>query len=180
MTPNKGNNPPLSPLKLRGDGGVTDYKLINPDFRSELAKIAAQYERKQAALLPTLHYLQEKLGWISLELEAEIARLLETPEIKVREVVSFYHMFHTKAVGKHQIKLCQTLSCHLNGCDSVLSHLEKKLGIKPGETTKDGKFTLETAECLGACEIAPMMQVNAKPYGPLTSKKIDEILDNLK
>ncbi len=155
-------------------------ELITAEMRSELAKISAQYERKQAALLPTLHFLQEKLDWISLELEAEISRLLEVPEIKVREVVSFYHMFHTKAVGKYQIKFCQTLSCHLNGCDSILSHIEKKLGIKPGETTKDGKFTLETAECLGACEIAPMMQVNAKPCGPLTVEKVDEILGGLK
>jgi len=171
---------------VKGEGAGTSrklsqtYKLINPVFQADLSKIAAQYEKKQAALLPTLHYLQEKLGFISTELEEETAHFLEIPSVKVREVVSFYHMFRTKLGGRHEIKLCQTLSCHLTGCGPILEHLEKTLGIRPGETTKDGRITLEVAECLGACEISPMMQVDKKPCGPLTVEKVNKILSELK
>ena len=156
-----------------------NYKLITPETQAELVKIVAKYEQKQAALLPILHKLQEKLGYISLALEEEIGHFLEVPPIKVREVVSFYHMFHTKPVGKYEINFCQTLSCSLLGCERLIDYTEKKLGIKSGETASDGKFTLKRVECLGACEIAPMMQISGKHYGPLTEKKIDEILDGL-
>jgi len=155
------------------------YKVLKPELIQELQTIGKRYERPQAALLPVLHRLQQELGWISRECEADVANFLEVPEVKVREVISFYHMFQTKPIGKHHIRVCQTLSCHLMGSNSALAHLKQKLGIGLGETTEDGKFKLETVECLGACEIAPMMQINEATHGPLTNEKIDKILNEL-
>ena len=102
------------------------------------------------------------------------------PVVHVHEVVTFYSMYHQKPVGKHHIRFCTTTSCTLTGGEKVLSHLKNKLGIKNGQTTADGKISLEEAECLCACEMAPMMQVNDKYYGPLDEKKVNEILDQLK
>ncbi len=154
-------------------------KLLSNAQVEELKKIIALYEKPQAALLPILHEVQRWVGWISRDLEAEIAELLKIPEVKVREVVSFYLMFHEKPVGKYHIKVCQTLACHLMGYTSVLDHIKNKFQIGLNETTEDGKFTLSVVECLGACHIAPVMQINDEIYGELTPEKVDQILGGL-
>jgi NADH-quinone oxidoreductase E subunit len=142
-----------------------------------LDKIAAKYEQKRAALLPALHYIQDKEGLISLETEKNIAEYLDIPVVHVHEVVSFYHLFRQTPKGKCHFSVCQTTSCALQGSEQIIAHLKKRLGIDPGETTPDGKFSLSTVECLGACEIAPVMQVNREYVGCLNKKKIDEIID---
>jgi NADH-quinone oxidoreductase E subunit len=154
-------------------------KFLTPDLVQDLEKIVKLYERKQAALLPVLHRLQDAVGWIPEESEAEVAAFLGIPEVGVHEVVTFYEMFHQKKTGKYHIKVCQTLSCHLNGGPSLLEHLKKKLNLEVGGTTTDFKFTLSTVECLGACEIAPVIQINKDYHGNLTPEKVDEILDGL-
>lgn len=154
-------------------------KYLTSGLIQEFSALLKNYETRQAALLPILHRIQELYGLITKESEVEVAAFLGIPDVRVREAVTFYEMFHEEKIGKYHIKACRTLSCHLNGSTSVLEYLKQKLGLEPGRTTADGKFTLSTAECLGACEIAPVMQINKDYHGNLTPKKIDEILDGL-
>lgn len=140
-------------------------------------KITAQYEQKRAALLPLLHLIQEKEGIISPQTEAEVAQYIGIPVAQVHEVVSFYHLFRQKPQGKCHFSVCQTTACALRGAEEVIEQIEKRLGIKPGEITSDGKFSLGVVECLGACEIAPVMQRNKDYVGNLNKKKIDELID---
>ena len=127
-----------------------------------------------------LHLAQDKIGYVTPEAEVWVSKWSEVPVVHVREVVTFYSMYHEKPVGRHHIRFCTTTSCMLRGGEKVLEHLKQKLGVENGETSKDGKFSLEEAECLCACEVAPMMQVDEKYYGPLDEKKIDEIMDKMK
>ena len=121
--------------------------------------------------------MQEKDGLISSESEQEVAEYLGIPVTHVHQVVSFYHLFHQTRKGKCHFSVCQTTSCALYGAEDIIEHLKKRLGINPGETTPDGKFSLSVVECLGACEIAPMMQFNKEYKGLLNKKKIDELID---
>ena len=150
---------------------------MTTDFLQELDKITSRYEDKRAALLPALHFVQEKEGLISLESEQKIAQYLDIPVVHVHEVVSFYHLFHQTKKGQCHFSVCQTTSCALLGAEEIIEHLKKRLGIKSGETTPDGKFSLSVVECLGACEIAPMMQFNKEYKGFLNKKKIDELIE---
>ena len=147
---------------------------------SEAQKILAKYDQKRAATLPLLHLAQDKVGYVTPEAEEWVSRLTEVPVVHVHEVVTFYTMFHQKPAGRHHIRFCTTTSCVLRGGEKVLAHLKKKLNINDHGTTKDGKFSLEEAECLCACEAAPMMQVGDDYHVDLTEKKIDKILDTLK
>lgn len=149
-------------------------------LKSEAEKIVAKYDQKRAAVLPLLHLAQDKIGAVTPEVEAWVAQWTEVPVVHVKEVVTFYSMYHTKPLGKHHIRFCTTTSCCLRGSENLLSHLKNKLGVEKGQTTKDGKFSVEEVECLCACELAPMMQVGDKYYGNLDEKKIDQILDGLK
>ena len=117
---------------------------------------------------------------ISLDSEKEIAEYLGMPVVHVHDVVSFYHLFHQKKKGQCHFSVCQTTACALLGGEDIIAHLKKRLGIKPGETTADGKFSLSAVECLGACEIAPMMQFNKDYKGFLNKKKIDELIEENK
>lgn len=147
---------------------------------NEAQKIVAKYEEKGAATLPLLHLAQDKIGYITPEAEAWVSKWTEVPVVHVHEVATFYSMYRFKPAGKHHIRFCTTTSCVLKGSEQVLEHLKKKIETDNGETSRDGKVSLEEAECLCACEMAPMMQVDGKYYGDLTEKKVDEILDRLK
>ncbi len=154
--------------------------MFTPTFIQELDKITAKYEQKQAALLPVLHTVQEKEGSITPASEQEVADYLSIPVVAVHQVVSFYHLFHREKKGKCHFSVCQTTACALLGAEDIIGHLQARLGIKPGETTADGKFSLSVVECLGACEIAPMMTCNKEYKGLLNKKKIDELIDQVK
>ena len=121
--------------------------------------------------------IQEKEGLISLEAEQDIGEYLGIPPVHVHEVVSFYHLFHRTKKGQCHFSVCQTTACALLGAGDIIEHIQKRLGIKPGEVTPDGKFSLDVVECLGACEIAPVMQCKKEYQGCLNKKKIDEIID---
>lgn len=149
---------------------------FTPENRKKIEAILPRYETKQAALLPILHLAQEQNGYISPEIEEVVANLLDLPLIKVREVTSFYTLYEKKPCGKIPIRICRNLSCVLRGGEMVLDHVKEKLGIDVGESTSDGRFRLESVECLCACEIAPMMQVGNTYYGFLTPEKVDAIL----
>lgn len=146
-------------------------------FEKEAEAIVAKYDKKGAAVLTLLHFAQDKIGYVTPEAEAWVSKWTEVPVVHVKEVVTFYSMYHKKPVGKTHIRFCTGTSCVLNGCENLLAYTKKKLGIQNGEVTKDGKFSLEEAECLCACETAPMFQVADKYHGDLTEKKIDEILE---
>ena len=109
-----------------------------------------------------------------------VASILKIQPIEVFEVASFYSMFNLKPIGKCMLEVCRTAPCWLNGADELVAYLEKKLGIKVGETTKDGMFTIKTVECLGSCGTAPMLQCGAKYYENLTNEKTDEMIENLR
>ncbi len=144
-----------------------------------LEGILGRYPNLQAACIPVLHLCQEQNGWVSPEVIAFVAERLSLSTAHVEGVVTFYTLFNKKPVGEHQVWVCQTLSCALRGADEVLHHCEKRLGIHVGETTKDGKITLRTAECLAACGQAPMMQVDKDFHENLTLVQVDQILDRL-
>ena len=157
---------------------MTTDKLFALDTQAE--KIVARYDQKCAATLPLLHLAQGAVGQVTPEVEAWVSKWTEVPVVHVHEVVTFYSMYHTRPVGRHHVRFCTTTSCVLRGSENILDYLGKKLGIQNGQTTADGKISLEEAECLCACEMAPMMQVDGVYHGDLTEKKIDEIVDSLK
>lgn len=137
--------------------------------------------RQKSALLPVLHIAQAEFGgWLSPETMDYVASVLHIKPIEVFEVASFYTMFNLKPVGKCVLEVCQTSSCWLNGAEDIVKYIENKLGIKVGETTRDGMFTLKVAECLGSCGTAPMMQCGASFHENLTYQKVDRILDDYK
>ncbi len=150
-----------------------------PEIRSEADAIVSRYDERRAAILPVLRLYQEKFGFISEAIEREVAGYLGIPPIDVREVVSFYTLLHRKPVGKTCLNVCRTLSCHLRGSREILDQFEAKLAIKSRETTRDGRFTLEEVECLGACELAPLIEANDDYVGPVTKEVIENILEGL-
>lgn len=156
---------------------------MSPEISGETVKaiqeVAARYAKKEAALLPALHIIQREIGHIPPEAEKKVAELLGIRPIRVREIVSFYTMLFRKPLGKYHLQVCSNLTCSLLGAESLLGYIQERLGIGVGETTPDGKFTLSTVECLGACEQAPCMMVNFDYHGNLDKKKIDAILENL-
>jgi NADH-quinone oxidoreductase subunit E len=157
--------------------------LLSAHARAEIDHWVARYpvDRKQSAVLAALREVQhENGGYLTTELMDAVADYLEMPPIAVYEVASFYSMFELQPVGRHNIAVCTNISCLLRGSDTVLGYIEKKLGIKLGESTPDGKFYLKKEEeCLAACCGAPMMQVDHVYYENLTPEKVDRILDSL-
>lgn len=133
--------------------------------------------KQKSALLPLLHLVQkENGGWLSSEAMDYAAELLKIAPIEVYEVATFYSMYNLQPVGKTIFEVCQTGPCMLRGSDGIVDYIYEKLGIKPGQTTDDGLFTLKTVECLGACGYAPMMQLGPDYREHLTNEKIDALI----
>ena len=154
---------------------------FTPENQNRFEQILKRYPRKRAAMLPALHLAIEQIGYISEEVEKKVSDLLEVPLVDVREVVSFYSLFNQTKLGKHHIRVCTSLSCWIRGCDHVREQLRNKLGIEDGEVTGDGEISWESVpDCLGACEQAPMLQLDGYFEGNLTEEKIDEIVASLK
>lgn len=134
--------------------------------------------KQKSAVIPVLHLAQQEFGgWLSTETMDYVASLLSLKPIEVYEVATFYSMYNLKPVGKYMFEVCQTGPCMLNGSDDIVKYIYDKLGIKPGETTSDGMFTLKTVECLGACGYAPMMQMGKNYREHLTKEKVDAIIN---
>ncbi len=155
---------------------------LSADMRAEIDREAEKYPpaHRASAVMAALRIVQEHHGWLPADLLDAVADYLGMPSIAVYEVATFYSMYDLKPVGRRKICVCTNISCLLNGSDHIVGHLEKKLGIKLGETTPDGQFTLKEVECLGACAGAPMMQVGKEYHEYLTPEKLDEILERLK
>src|SRR6187402_3705149 len=146
----------------------------------KVAEIISRYPqgKQKSALLPVLHMAQDEFGgWLDVPVMDYVASLLSIEPIEVYEVASFYSMYNLKPVGKYLFEVCQTGPCMINGSDDIIAYIGKTLGIKPGETTADGLFTLKTVECLGACGYAPMMQLGKHFREHLTPEKVDEIIN---
>jgi NADH-quinone oxidoreductase subunit E len=152
---------------------------FNETQLAEVQRLVARYPegKQKSALLPVLHLAQDSFGgWLSSETMDYVAELLNITPIEVYEVATFYSMYNLKPVGKYLFEVCQTGPCMLRGSDDIVAYIGEKLGIKPGETTTDGMFTLKTVECLGACGYAPMMQLGKHYREHLTKEKVDAII----
>lgn len=156
--------------------------LLSLEIRAEIDRWVAKYpsDRKQSAVISALHTVQNHhSGWLTRELLDAVADYLGMSKIAVYEVASFYSMFDLKEVGQYKINVCTNISCMLSGSKEIVEHFEKRLGIKVGETSSDGKFTLREVECLAACVCAPVCEINRDYHEALTPEKIDKILEDL-
>ena len=157
--------------------------LLSDQTRAEIDHWVARFpkERKRSAVLSALNAAQhQNQGYLTTDLMDAVAEYLDMAAIHVYEVASFYSMYETRPVARNNVAICTNISCMLMGSDSIVEHVEKKLGIKIGESTEDGRIYLKCEEeCLAACVGGPMMQVNHRYYENLTAEKVDEILDGL-
>ena len=147
--------------------------------RAAIEREIAKYPTKRGALLPALHLVQAERGWISPEQARALAEIFEIRPIEVLEVVSFYNMFYDRPQGRHHVYVCTNLPCSLRGARQLLGALEQHLGVKAGETTKDGRITLGHEECLGACAYAPMLRADETYHENLDVASAKRILDGL-
>lgn len=145
----------------------------------ELEAIRSRYPDREAAILPALHLAQREFGYVSDEAIVCIAGILGFTPARIEGVATFYTMYNRKPVGKYHLQVCRNISCAILGAEQLIEHVSKKLGIRPGETTPDGRFTLTAVECLGSCGTAPVMQVNDDYHENLTEEKIDALLERL-
>lgn len=150
---------------------------LSEKIKNTINGIRSQFPTEQALLLPLLHEIQNEYGWVSMDSMKDAGEFLNLPLSKVREVASFYTMYKLEPQGKVDVQICTNISCWLNGADKLVSCAEKKLGVKCGHTTKDGKFTLSQVECLAACGTAPAMMLNEDYYENLTENELTKILD---
>ena len=153
--------------------------MYGPDFEKRVDGIVARYPQAPAALLPVLWEAQRHNGWIDVESEVWIGDRLGVSPAHVHGVVTFYTMYKQRPSGKYHIQVCTTLSCMLRGSDELVEHLERRLDIRVGETTGDGKFSLVRVECLGSCGTAPMLQLNDDYHEDLSLTAVDRLLDGL-
>jgi len=169
-----------TPLAVVHD--VDKSTLLTPELRTEIDRHVAKYppEWKQSAVMPALTLVQDANGgWLTRELMDQIAAYLDMPEVSVYEVASFYGMYDLEPVGRHKVCICNSISCMLGGSEELLEHIEKRHGIKPGETSQDGRFTLKEFECLGACRHAPAVMVDQEYHECVTAADMDKILSKL-
>lgn len=158
-------------------------ELIPQETLTEIDHWITKYpaNQKQSAVLSALLLVQEaNHGWLTNTLIEAVADYLNMPHIAAYEVATFYTMLELEPIGKYKISVCTNVSCMLNGAEKIVTHLEKRCGIKLGETSADGKFTLREVECLGACVDAPVLEYNKKFYENLTFEKVDVLLDEMK
>jgi len=147
------------------------------EMRSHLTKYPP--ERSRSALIPLLFVIQRERGYVDNPGVNFLARFLNLEVTDIWETATFYSMFDLRPMGRHHIQICKTLSCKIMGEPNITEHICTKLGIHPGETTEDGKFTVSLVECLGSCGTAPMMQIGFDYHEDLTTEKVDKILDSL-
>lgn len=159
---------------------MANYEFSKEEL-TEIDRIKAKYPQHQAAVMPVLWMAQDKFGHVDMEVQRLVAATLDLPEAHVYGVATFYTQYFKEKHGKYVLDVCTCLSCHIGGGYEMLHYLEEKLGIKEGETTPDGKFTVKSAECLGACGYAPMMQITNDVFvNHLTKDKLDQVIDSLK
>lgn len=168
-------------MNLTPQAAVQEMATFAPEVEVEVAKHLNKYppERKRSAILPLLFIVQRERGYVDTPGVAYVASKLDLEMVDVWETATFYSMLNLKPIGRHHIQICKTLSCKIMGEPEITNHVCSKLGIEPGETTPDGKFTVSLVECLGSCGTAPMFQIGFDYYEDLTTQKVDQILNSL-
>ncbi len=149
--------------------------IFSPELAARFDKLVNLYPLKRSALVPMLLYAQDEVGYVSDAVVREIAERLDLLELDVRNVLSYYSMLRTRPAGKYNVQVCTNISCMLRGGYEILDHCKHKLGIGHKETTKDGMFSLEEVECIGACCWAPAIQINYDFHENLTPAKVDAL-----
>jgi NADH-quinone oxidoreductase E subunit len=154
---------------------------FSPEIIDEMKTHVAKYpaDRTRSALIPLLMLVQRERGWIDNPGVNFLAQFLKLEVTDIWETATFYSMFNLRPVGRHHLQICKTLSCRIMGEPDITGHICSKLGIHPGETTEDGKFTVSLVECLGSCGTAPMMQIGFDYHEDLTVEKVDKLLESL-
>ena len=152
---------------------------FSPEMRTRAEQLVAVYPQRRSALIPLCHLAQEQAGYLTEALMIEIAELTGVTPAEVRGTVTFYDMLHTEPVGRYVVSVCTNIACLLAGGQEMLEHAEGKLGIRAGGTTQDGRFTIEEAECLADCDIAPCVQVNSRFVRTTTTDALDSLIDEL-
>lgn len=147
------------------------------DNEHKFEKLAKKYPKIESMMLPAIWLVQEQDGWVSPEAMVFVADKLGTTPMRVYEVVTFYTMFNLKPVGTYHIELCKTVSCMLCGSKKIKQYIKDTIGIEPGETSKDGKFTLSEVECLGSCGTAPMLALNGEYHENLDTEKMKQLFE---
>jgi len=153
-------------------------KHLIPEFEMLRERFPEGFE--SSLVLPCVRRIQEDRGYVADSDIEELAAYLGVPRIQIEEVLSFYTMFRRRPIGRWHLQFCHNISCSMNGAESILAHVERRIGLRPGETTPDGRFTLSVVECLGSCGTAPMMMVNEGYHENLTAERVDELLEGLK
>lgn len=157
----------------------TGKLVIKPAVEKAIDELMTHYPRKEAALIPALHRVQDDLGWMPVEAMDWVADKLELPRVRVYGVTSYYTMFRRQPTGRHRLEICTNVSCSLMGAEHLREHICRRLGVEPGGTTADGAFTLTEVECLGSCGTAPVMMVDDVYYENLDPAKVDALLDQI-
>lgn len=152
---------------------------IDKRIKNEMQEIMQKYKTEKENLIPILNEVQEKYGYIPKISQLEISEYLQIPMAEIYGVVTFYSRFTLEPKGKYNISVCLGTACFVKGSQKILDRLKDRLGIEEGQTTQDGKFSIDTTRCVGACGIAPVFTVNDEVYGRATVKKLDEVLDKL-
>jgi NADH-quinone oxidoreductase E subunit len=169
----------IKPLSQPVDIGE-EVASFSPEVEAEIDSHLAKYPVNRSAILPLMFIVQRERGYLDPPGVAYLANRLNLRITDIWEVATFYSMIYTEPVGKYHIQICKTLSCKIMGEPAITAHVCNKLGIKPGETTPDGKFTVSLVECLGSCGTAPMFQIGFDYHENLTTERVDQILDSLK
>jgi len=150
---------------------------MKSDVKKQLDSVLTQYKGEKNDLIPVLQKAQEKFGYLPRDVMEGIARFLRLPASIVFGVSTFYAQFKFVPMGRKVVRVCRGTACHVRGADKILQEFERKLCIKPGETTEDREYTLETVACIGACALAPTLTVNKDVKGKMTTQKVREMLD---
>lgn len=154
--------------------------MLSQETVEEIRAAMRRYPRPRSGVLDALRAVQKQMGYCHPEAVAEAAAIMDMDPNTLQMLVTFYDLFYEEPVGEHILMPCKNIACFLRGSDDLIQYMADKLGIKPGQTTPDGKFTLQPMECLAACDLAPMMIADEEYYGPLTKEKIDEIIETLR
>ncbi len=168
----------IQPLSQPVDIGH-EIASFSPEIEAEIDKHLSKYPVMRSAILPLMFLVQRERGYLDPPGVAYLARRLGLRITDIWEVATFYSMIHTEPIGRYHIQICKTLSCKIMGAPRITEHVCDKLGIKPGQTTADGQFTVSLVECLGSCGTAPMLQVGFDYYENLTPERVDQILSAL-
>ena len=150
----------------------------SPQLEQRFQTLATQYPWKRSALIPMLLYAQDEVGYLSDDVISDIARRLDLTELEVRNVISYYSLLRTKPAGKYVVQVCTNISCMVRGAEELFDHCKQRLGVDHKQVTRDGTFSLEEVECIGACSWAPAVQVNYDFHLDVTPQKMDKILED--